>query len=666
MSDTDQEILLQVSEETLEEKTFEKFLSQIRDGAIYASESGDFLSYSTLLDLQLSEPSQYTIDEREQLLVQLLEILSSDTVLVCEIGWDIPSLILPFVESDHSFETPIRSIPCVDNVLKLFEVLALHGNAKELFLKSNELMSELKLTIEDANRHKAIKLFEVKLYCLFELLTSCLRRVHTLYPSRFLSMTVSSFINILYVNPPVTMIGVNFLIERVYKFARNYTRPPLPESVSEDEQTLKKINDDEEFLQRKLLTSFITESINLICKHEMLGLSLEFLKELQDQLSEPLRYTSEYTFKLPINDKLYELCQSFDMDLQKVFVDVLASTKELITFPSESTSEDTYRIQLFEKLVVDFQKKFAITIVDGDANELKDSAHGSIALFAYHYCTTKSRQLKITITEAMLFGLRVMVPGLVHKLFTKRGLQDLAVFWMWVAIDQTEGGQNAIEHEIAEIPTVLLSTYLQCLMFTLVLSFKESYFRFVTITLITRILCCAPEDTAYKLIINSLQECPYENVKAALVQVLKSLLLKERFDSKLPKCFGILSLADNKATNPVPLPPREIPKSPKYIILTSKRFAEICALVDLTIEATFQKDTLDAPVFPTLQAYLNLLIVVKGSECAESARISSICEDLNKKIAHIKSASGVDPLKTAINNAADMLAVSVERLSGGN
>lgn len=667
MSETDSETRLQVSEETIEEKNFEKVLQLIREGAVDAAETSDYLSYSTLLDVQLSEPSRYTIDEREELLAQLLEALSSDSLLVYEIGWDLPSLLIPFIDSDDEFNTAIRDIPCVYKVLKLFEMLAIHGNAKELFLKSNELLASVELEIRDMKWEAATKMYEVKVYCLFELIISCLRRIHTLYPSRFLSMTVLSFINALYLNPPFTMETFHFSLRRMYDFARNYNKPPLPESIDEDEETLKKINDDEEYLQRKLLTAFITEGVNLICKQETIGLSADFFKGLQDQLSSDIRYTSAHTLKQPSIDRILLLTESFDMDLRKAFVDLISTTDSLISFPTASTPDDAYRNELFEKLTVDFQKNFASSILGGDSNVVTDSINGCATLFSYKIATTQDYDLiQISIEQAMKLGLRVLVPGLVHNSFTRRGLQDLSVFWMWLAIEQ-KGGQNALELVIATIPPIIISTYLQCLMFTLATSFKQSYFRFVTLTLITRLFSCAPETIAYNLLLNSLQECPYENVKAALVQVLKSLLIKDRVEEDLSANMSALGLDKSDQTSvPPPLPSREPPKLSKYINLTETMFTDLISLVDTYIDSAFKEDSLDLKVTPTLQAYLNLLIVIKNNEFVKAEEIQRICKELTARIINVAQKCKNDPQQANSYNMSGMLAVSVERLSENN
>ena len=71
-------------------------------------------------------------------------------------------------------------------ILKIFENLAINGNHKELFLKSCELLNDLELSQdEDIELLKRENFFEIKLYCVFELIDACLKKIHTLYPSRF-------------------------------------------------------------------------------------------------------------------------------------------------------------------------------------------------------------------------------------------------------------------------------------------------------------------------------------------------------------------------------------------------------------------------------------------------------------------------------------------------
>ena len=114
------------SESTINEPIlFDKILESLKNGAKDAIADKDYLSYSTLLDIQLHDPSRYTYDEREQLMASLLEVLQLNDTLVYEIGWDIPSIIIPYIESDFDFSSGIRDAPCVYKILKIFEILAI-------------------------------------------------------------------------------------------------------------------------------------------------------------------------------------------------------------------------------------------------------------------------------------------------------------------------------------------------------------------------------------------------------------------------------------------------------------------------------------------------------------------------------------------------------------
>ena len=68
----------------------------------------DFLSYSTLLDIYLNDPTKYSNEEKEQLLGHILTILSENKQLTYEIGWDLPQLLILYVDSDYEFNGPIR------------------------------------------------------------------------------------------------------------------------------------------------------------------------------------------------------------------------------------------------------------------------------------------------------------------------------------------------------------------------------------------------------------------------------------------------------------------------------------------------------------------------------------------------------------------------------
>lgn len=662
MSETDVDYLLDTSDATLEGVKFENVLGALQLAAQDAKLSKDFLSYSTVIDIYFSEPNRYSNEEKEELLSHLLAVLSEDSDLVYEIGWDLPSLLIPFIDSDYDMNGTLRQAPCVYKVLKLFELLAHDGNPKELFLKSTELLNSVKMSHDS---ELAQKFYDVKLYCIFELIDSCLRRIHTLYPLRFLGMTVTSFINSIYLNPVTNANGAAFIWKRLYTFARNYTRPPLPEQIDATKEELQKITEDEDYLQRKLLTGFLTEAVNLVLQREVLGFSVSYYTHIQQSLPLGPKLTTSYTLNIPVLDRLYELALSFDMDLSQTFDDFIDSTAKLLeTCKVDGKLDDDITGELFETLVVDYQKTFAHSLVDTEANEVKDSLGGALNLYTYSVGSKGDYDnFQISIQQAIHVGLRLIIPGLVHKSFANRGLHDISIFLSWVSINSS-ANQKSIEVELAKIPSVLLRSYFQAILFVIISSATDSTFRYVALTLLTRYLSLSPETVSYDFIINCFKECPYDNVKAALVGVFKELVTKEKLYEDL--LADSLQTVEIGKSAPPPLPLRESAKKSKYITLTDDRTAEIFEIVLDLVDETFV-DQDGSPILaqsnvPMLLAFLNLLILLKRELLVPAEQVNAVTETVVLHISKLEAKVKDDKSQSATLNTIGMLNVTIDRL----
>lgn len=668
MSETEFDNALDTSDATLEGAKFEKVLGSLQLAADDAKETGDFLSYSTVLDIYLSDPSRYTIEEREELLSHVLAILSEDSALVYEIGWDLPSLLIPFIDSDHDMTGPIRQLPCVYKVLKLFELLAHDGNHKELFLKCTELLNTIKVTDHVTNDPDvAHKYYDIKLYCIFELINSCLRNIHTLFPLRFLGMTVTSFINSIYLNAPKKLVEAEFIWKRLCTFARNYTRPPLPEKIEVSASELQKINDDEDYLQRKLLTGFLTEAINLVLRLEILGFSVIFFHHLLHSLPSQPRIIKDYELQMSVLDRLYELALSFDMDLQKAFNGFILSTDNLLIFQVDAGKlDDDITGELFEKLVVDYQNTFAHSLVDSKANEVTDSLGGSLNLYIYSIVSKDQfDKINVTIPQAVAIGLRLIVPGLVHSTFTNRGLHDVAILCSWIAILSAHD-KKSIEVELAKIPSVILRSYYQAILFVIITSASSLFFRYISLTLLTKYLSLSPESVAYDFLINCLKECPYENIKAALVGVLKELVTKDKLnDDVLADALSKVSISKDGSVPP-PLPTRDVAKKTKYITLTPERVTELLRVIQDYVDVTFVSSesgpTLNQTTVCILQASLNLLILLKRELLVPREEVDKLTDLVLGKAKAVEKKWTGDSSQVALLNTLGILNVTIDRL----
>lgn len=659
MSDTE----LDTSDATLDPAKLDLVLAGLDLAAADAAELGDYLSYSTVLDMHLSNPTRYSRDEREQLLAHLLDTFQADDSLVFEVGWDLPALLLPYVDADFDFAAALRQMPGVYCVIKLFEVLANKGNAKELFLKGTELLSTLRAADSPGDEAERATLYDFKLYCVVELVASCMRRIRTTYPLRFLAMTVTALVNAAYANPPRVMKSVQFLLKRMYTFARAYQRPPLPEGHGLSPEELAKLRDDEDYLQRKLLTAFVSEGINLALRADTLGLAVDYFNHLQALVPAEKRHTNDFKMDLPVLDRLYELALLFDLDLSGAFARFVTSSEQLIDFASLADKpEDAAVTDLFEKTVVDFQKTFAHSLVDAEATDVKESLSGLLTL--YTYSIGPQRRLEratLTVPQAVALSLRVILPGLVHPSFVNRGLHDVAVFWLWFAVHNVLQTPNGLELAIAAVPHAVLQLYLQALLFTIVSTSGYSFFRYVTLTLLTKVLSLAPEDVAYLFLKNSLLDCPYENVKAALVGVLKELLTQNRL-----ALDELADLLKSVALDAPPLPKREAKPSTKYINLTKDRAADIFSVIDKTVQATFPDGELNVQTVPTLQAYLNLLFLLTRDPLVEKAEVAAVIESMLAHIELLQEKLKGDAARVNELNAVGLLSVTVDRLRERN
>lgn len=666
MSDTEQDLLVAL-DATIEAHELEKVLAVFDSAAKEAKQTGDFLSYSTILDMYLSEPERFRFEERDQLLGHLLKILEKDHALVYEIGWDLPALLLPFLESDYQFNGSLREAPCVYRVLKLFEVLARHGNPKELFLKGTELLSTLlekDATTDDAYRQK--KFYDVKLYCLFELIDSCLRRIHTLYPSRFLGMTVASFINSLYVNPIHSVDEMDFRWKRVYSFARNYHRPPLPEKIEISPEELEKINEDEDFLQRKLLTGFVTEAVSMATKNALIGYSTDLFNHiLRLYKTAPL---NNFSIELPVLDRLYELALSFDIDITGTFKRFLSDSRSLIdALELEGDFDDDKHGHLFEKLLVSYQKDVATALVANDAKTVQDSIAGILILFTHSVGPSRNlKKVRVTIEDAVALTLRLVVPGMVHDSYVHHTLGDIAVFWSWYSVVQGSTEKLNLALEISKIPKLLLQAYFQALLFILISSRTMPNLRFVTLTLLTKLLAYAPEDTSYDFLMDSFKNCPYENLKTALVGVFKELTTKEKADVD---CLTtkLSESSIESSGGPPPLPKRNSSKKTSFITLTESRVDELLDIIQQSTERTLvaidKATKINEESFSTLVALLNLLILLKARNLVTKEDVTNVTAQVRKKVQNVEENLHQDESGATAVNFAGILNVTLDRLS---
>ncbi|KAG7662545.1 uncharacterized protein J8A68_003941 [[Candida] subhashii] len=685
------------SETTIEPFSFEKVLEALDNGCKETIESKDYLSYSTLIDIYLSDHQKYTNDEKEELLKHILKILNENKQLTYEIGWDLPSLLIPYIDSQYEFDNGVRNSPCVYTILKIFESLAFNGNPKELFLKCCELLTTIKTSDSKQTDNKEFRerFFDIKLYCIFELIDSCLKRIETLYPSRFLSMTVSSYINLAHINlvqEKWSPRNQRFILKRAYSFTRNYISPKMPTEIDPQvtKEELKKIQEDEEYLQRKLLTGFLTQLVALCGVGGGEGFAMDHFSWLQSRGKSKI--TLEYEIDPTLYNRLVELAYSFDIPLNDIFNKFVKDSNKLFEgfdYDIEGNDEELSGA-IFEKVIIDYQKNVYSSIIDSDSKTINNSLLGELALFTHKIAISKKfDKLKISFYDAIVIGLRLLIPQLVESKFITAQAQDISAFWMWYALHQSCTQGKKIEIEVSKVPRVLLMTYYQGLLFLIIDCRDKPNHRFMLLTLLTRLLIVSPEDIGYDFIMDTLDNCPYEGIKAPVIGVYKELLLKEKGSTCINELTDKLSKstleevkketgddakkeagddAKEKAVPP-PLPERKnsASSSGKYYTFTEERLDDFLELILIAQSNAFisqnKEISIDSTKLSTLAAALNLLVVLKNDPVVveHKEKLNRVLKTIENNINEIKTKHKGNEENSFELNAAGMLEITIER-----
>ncbi|KAH0535974.1 hypothetical protein FGG08_007131 [Glutinoglossum americanum] len=176
----------------------------------------DFITYSTILDVHLASALlRYKPSEQAALLRTLAAILSTNTDLTANIGWDLVAVILPFFDQSDA-EVDQAAQACLHEVAE-------HGNPREVILKITESLRQISFVEDDDNQEQhegdsdeesqGEQLLdtprttrtqstnnitgpaELKFSTLLSVLDRLHSRIKTKFPSRFLSTSLTAILN---------------------------------------------------------------------------------------------------------------------------------------------------------------------------------------------------------------------------------------------------------------------------------------------------------------------------------------------------------------------------------------------------------------------------------------------------------------------------------------
>lgn len=213
-------------------------------GAAAAKKSGDYLAYATVIDLNVGNFDDFTSEDAAVVLDTLATTLDQPEYecLVYSIGWDIPELMMWYV--DHFHEDNDSAF--LTAMSKLGNVLCQKANPKELFLKSCELMEMLDLSVEGADEEEhdeaaadAKEFSANSRFCLlFEMMRFSLNRIETAYPTRFVKTANSVLLAVADAKTDIT--GVTVVLRRIFVFARDFGMD-MTQASQEEKQATKRL-----------------------------------------------------------------------------------------------------------------------------------------------------------------------------------------------------------------------------------------------------------------------------------------------------------------------------------------------------------------------------------------------------------------------------------------
>ena len=661
MSDTEVESL-----NTVSPLTFKEIVTNIKDCATESAQTQDYIGFSTVLDLYLHDWNVYSVDERITLMELLCQILDDNKELLAEVAWDLPPLLLPFLDCDWPVRFALKDAVQVPLFWKAFNLLATHGNPKELLLTCCEQLGQLADPLEHAAIIDEAEITEiktnmddwyktkyddlsymiqdylsdwpnrcvvVKFHTLFQCIKFCVQRVKTLYPSKFLSMAVSSILN--FFNSAELISGVISVQRSLYIFLRDYIPPEVPDDAfTNGENTpeeLARIFDDECYLQRKLIRLLFDSIVDKMARdHHRV-----FIAKLLPKLGFPKVAPEELFFEL-IN-RLLSLSLSLDIDLSGSLAKEIKNAAFLFDGNDNKieNSEDILKLAVSSYNNTSFRSKVP------KALPISTTSLGFLYMYAKYIENWKINLPEdITVLDLIKVQLKIFIPYVVNSKLTDMTSVGYFMVLTIIKIEKTRVIASKEEFGFIKV-NLLIRTYLQnissiiCKSDSLIMA--KLYLKFMK-----KFMQHLPENISYSYILDTLNNCPFDENVLSTLTIFKNLISISKFDDeKLTADLNELSL-DGKETlkknsMPPPLPQRSDKVSKlSFIDFTKPRQDEFIDLVNEWIAATFNSNeaSLDVMKSNRLLSYLNFINSVRFED---KPKLLSVLNNIENLAAEVES-----------------------------
>ncbi|QID84385.1 YAP1-binding protein 1 [Saccharomyces pastorianus] len=623
----------------------EDLLSELTDA--FKTQKEDLIALVTLIDIYSEQVDQEgTFDEKAKFIETLRGLLEENPTITGEIGWDVPKGLLKFLSKEN---IDVSKVLCVNNiihgVMRCFYVISIHGEPKKCLVTGLELLSAL--SVEDVSENndqqnkeefvneqaaapapaetvtkssdpsdssyygerKNIKEFflTLKAYILFEFIGANLKRISTLYPSKYLGAAVATIEKFVYDHAD-SFEDALFLLRRVYTFCRNYISPDTPKDIQLNAQftqeMLDKVVEKESELQVRLLRRLCTFGISSPIKTVNTNPDTKYYCALNHQKFQPTVY---YTELLELYCRFYQLAYSLDVDIKAEFQNVLKECRIIYkSVPQETDAVNDEAKLVMERMVYKLAYTFEVQKAAKERSVGLD-LNGIVLFSGINYLETNEHLVqKITITDAIYLYLRFTTPSLYSKVYHSVAVESVNRYWLWYAIT-TESLEN-VKTELKNLSVFVTKALLQVLLIKNCVQVNRQL-RMITFTLLTRLLCLVPENVAFDFILDVLKICPFPLGKTSVLCILKDLSrqrVSKRDDN--PETSSISEGLSKLGINEDQKPKKRNIKY--YIQLDPSKMVAVHECCLRTIHDSFTTDAKKGEIL-LLSTYLNFLIVLR-------------------------------------------------------
>ena len=443
-------------------------------------------------------------------------------------------------------------------------------------------------------------ILDLKAHLLFELISSTNKRIHTLYPSRFLGMAAGAIFKFVR-NLTTDADDANFLLRRIYTYCRGYIPPDppaqLPESISAEE--VNTIKCDEAVLQGKLLCSLLTFGLGQCLKTKNPRWTVRYFSALRGtEFTE-----SDYYVALSgILFRYYQLAISFDINIKEEFIRLCIKESRRIyqSLPMDEKIVNDEAKSAISQVVYHLSRNYELQKMANEKDLPLDPLGILFMATSYFSETGKPLVQEIQIDDAIYMYLRFSTPIILSAVPDSPSTIDSIQFWLWVAIMNSPYQLN--KERLKSLPSYVNMVFLQVLLVN-TCNQPNNEMRMVEFTLLTRILCLMPESLAFNFILDTLLTCPLEHAKCCVLGILKDLMLRNYSTThEVNEDFSKLNISSDEKNDAKKVP--KLPPRP-YILVNENRMASIHSLAMMTIESAKSKNQ---PSLNLLLAYLNFLV----------------------------------------------------------